>query len=283
MAYQPSNSGRSAGTTVKDQQAQYFQSLGDAHSPKTIFYEQLVLQLALWKSSDNDIILLGDFNEHVYNGRQAQRITDSDLNFKEMCLHHTGTRLPPTFRTGSIPIDGIFATSGIDCVNVTLLPHFGGVGDHRCFIINFSSESVIGTDFANIVQCAARKLHCTSKRMIKLYIAELTSKCDEHNMFQCMDEILCLTDYLSKDDFTYLVNTWDTEFMEFMLHSENEVSKFMMGHVEWSSTIGIWFSRWWLLKRVQQWMEGFGPPDPRNMFRDCHRKKTPTLAHHGMR
>ncbi len=108
--------------------------------------------MALWKPSDNDIILLGDFNKHVYNGQLAQRITDSDLNFKEMGLHHTGTRLPPTFRTGSIPIDGIFATSGIDYVNVTLLPHFGGVGDHRCFIIDFSSESVIGTDFENIVQ-----------------------------------------------------------------------------------------------------------------------------------
>jgi hypothetical protein len=44
----------------------------------------------------------------------------------------------------------------------------------------------------------------------------------------------------------------------------------MMGHVEWSPTIGIWLSRRWLLKRVQQWMEGFGPPDPSNMFRDCH-------------
>jgi hypothetical protein len=30
MAYQPSNSGCSAGTTVKDQHSRYFQSLGDA-------------------------------------------------------------------------------------------------------------------------------------------------------------------------------------------------------------------------------------------------------------
>jgi hypothetical protein len=37
MAYRPSNSGRSAGTTVKDQQARYFQALGDARSPRTIF------------------------------------------------------------------------------------------------------------------------------------------------------------------------------------------------------------------------------------------------------
>jgi hypothetical protein len=57
-----------------------------------------------------------------------------------------------------------------------------------------------------------------------------------------MDEILRLTDYLEKDDFTLLMNSLDIKFMEFMLHSENEVSKFMMGHIEWSPTIGIWLS-----------------------------------------
>ena len=275
MAYQPSNSGRSAGTTVKDQQARFFQSLGDARSPRTIFYEQLIAQLKIWKTSDNDIILLGDFNEHVYNGRLSRRMHANDLNFREMCQHHTGIQLPPTFSSGSKPIDGVFATSGVECVNVTLLPHLGGVGDHRCFIIDFSSESVIGTDFPNIVRVAARKLHCTSKRMIRLYNTELTAKCDEHNMFHRMDEILRHTDFLDEHDFTFLVSTLDTEFTELMLHSENEVSKFMMGHIEWSPKIGIWLSRRWLLKRVQQWMQGSGPPDPRNMFRECHRLNIP--------
>ncbi len=97
MAYQPSNSGRSAGTTVKDQQTRYFQALGDAPSPRTIFYEQLVSQLAIWKTSNNNIILMGDFNEHIYNGQLAWRISADDLNFKEMCHLHTGIPLPPTF------------------------------------------------------------------------------------------------------------------------------------------------------------------------------------------
>ena len=90
-----------------------------------------------------------------------------------------------------------------------------------------------------------------------------------------MDEILRLTDYLETDDFELIMNALDTEFMQFMLHSENEVSKFMMRHIEWSPTIGIWLSRRWLLKRVQQWMQGTGTPDPRNMFQDCHRMNIP--------
>jgi hypothetical protein len=111
--------------------------------------------------------------------------------------------------------------------------------------------------------------------MINLYVKELTSKCDEHNMFHRMEDILCLTDYLEKDEFAFLMNSWDVEFMELMLHSENEVSKFMMGYIEWSPTIGIWLSRRWLLQRVHQLMEGYGPPDSRNMFRDCYRLNIP--------
>ncbi len=40
MAYQPSNSGRSAGTTVKDQHSWHFGALRDARSPQMIFYER---------------------------------------------------------------------------------------------------------------------------------------------------------------------------------------------------------------------------------------------------
>jgi hypothetical protein len=85
MAHQPSNSGRSAGTTIKDQHSRYFGALGDARSPRTIFYEQLVSQLISWKAFDNDIVLLGDFNENVHSGRLARRLAQDDLNLTEIC------------------------------------------------------------------------------------------------------------------------------------------------------------------------------------------------------
>jgi len=111
--------------------------------------------------------------------------------------------------------------------------------------------------------------------MVHLYNTELTAKCDEHNIFGRMDKILRLTDYLDRDDFEMIMNALDIEFTQLMLHSENEVSKFMMGHIEWSPIIGIWLSRRWLLKRVQHWMMGNGTPDPRNLIRDCYKFNIP--------
>ncbi len=100
---------------------------------------------------DADIILLGDFNENVYTGRVVKRIVQADLNFSKQCLGCTSLHIPPTFRDGSMPINAVYATDGIECVNAYILPHKGGIGDHRCFIIDFSLPSVIGTGFQNIV------------------------------------------------------------------------------------------------------------------------------------
>jgi len=101
----------------------------------------------VWKATDTDIILLGDFNENMYTGRFAKHLEQVNLNFSEQCLGCTGKHIPPTFRDGIMPIDAVYATAGIECVNAYILPHKVGIGDHRCFIIDFSSSSVIGTRF----------------------------------------------------------------------------------------------------------------------------------------
>ncbi len=99
MAYQPSDSGRSAGTTFKDQHSRYFCAPGDARSPWTIFFKQLVSQLITWKANDNDIVLLGDFDENVYTGHLACHLTQDDLNFTKICRRHTGIQFLQYFGT----------------------------------------------------------------------------------------------------------------------------------------------------------------------------------------
>ncbi len=90
--------------------------------------------------------------------------------------------------------------------------------------------------------------------------------CDKHNMFHRMDVIYCLTEFLEHEDFKLLMDAWDSKFLQLMLHSETACSKFMMGHIKWSPTIGVWLSRHWLLHWVPSWMLGIGCPDHGNMF-----------------
>ncbi len=85
MAYQPSGSkfANSAGTTVREQHEQYFEARGNLQLACTIFFEQLIFQLIVWKHTNHDIILLGDFNKNVYSGRIAQRLSQPDLMLSE--------------------------------------------------------------------------------------------------------------------------------------------------------------------------------------------------------
>ncbi len=49
-------------------------------SARSIFFEQLIAQLVVWKATDADIILLQDFNENVYTGWITKCLELANLN-----------------------------------------------------------------------------------------------------------------------------------------------------------------------------------------------------------
>jgi hypothetical protein len=159
--------------------------------------------------------------------------------------------VPPTFRDGTVPNDEFVATAGIKCINAYILPHKGGVGDHRCFILIFTSSSVIGTKFPNIVRCSARKLHCKSKQLVQSYDAELDMLCNRHKMYQRIYFINANIDSFSDEEFLYLMNNWDKELVQFKFHSEVNCTKFKTCHIKWSPEVCFWLSRHWLLACIK--------------------------------
>jgi hypothetical protein len=152
MAYQPSGSrsASSTGTTTQKQHERYFEAQGDLHLARTIFFEQLIAQLVVWKHTNLDIILLGNFNENVYSRCISKCFSQPDLMFSEQCLQCTGIYIPHTFKDGTTPIGAIFSMAGIECANAYILPHRG---------VSAITASDIGTKFPNIVCCSTRKLH----------------------------------------------------------------------------------------------------------------------------
>ena len=196
--------------------------------------------MKVWKAAGNEIILLGDFNENVYTGRLAKMLAGDDLRMTEQCFKTTGRKIPPTHVRGSRPIDAVYATSGVICVNAGILAKYVGVGDHRCFIMDFCSVSVLGSVFPRIVPPAARKLHCDSERIRRNYCAVLNQLCDRHQMFKKLNELNRLSDVLPVAEFQTLMNRWDNELTEYMKASENRCHKFKMGHIDYSPEVNCW-------------------------------------------
>ena len=269
VAYQPSKPTKtSKGQTVFEQHQRYFQPRGDFRSPRTILFEQLTDQLLAWRNSNEEIILCGDFNEHVYTGRFAQRLAEDDLLMTEQCQQVTGEQLPATFVTGSRPIDAVFATPGASAVNATILQQHAGVGDHKCFIVDFTSESILGSVFPRIIRSSGRKLHCDCERLVDNYNDVLNTLADRHRLFEKLNALHLLADTVSKNEFMLLMNRWDDELTDYMKAAENRCHKFKQNIFDYSPEISKWWSRRWLLKRVERYLKG-KVPDPRNLFRDC--------------
>jgi len=237
-----------------------------------MFFIQLISQLLTWKEKGYDIILVGDFNENVYSGRIARRLADDDLNLEEQCMKRTGTPLPPSHTSGTTPVCAVYATAGVEVVNVFVLEHHGGVGDHRLIVVDFSSVSVIGMDFPNIVRPEARNLHCNSERIRDNYNKILDQLCHRHRMYERMKEIYDMAGVVSASEFQVLINKWDTDLEQYMKAAEKRCRKILSNRIPWSPIVGMWLKRRRLLLRVKRYLEDeTSIPDPRNLIRDCRK------------
>jgi hypothetical protein len=140
-----------------------------------MFAADLLSLLRRWKDAGDEIVLMCDLNENVYSGPIVSSLLSDDLRMSEVCLKTTGVVLLPMHLRGSVPIDGVFTTSGFDCLAVTLLPSRTGVGDHRVFLLDFTSSSILGDVLPKVIlasrrllNCVSDKIHCGYNRVLNL-------------------------------------------------------------------------------------------------------------------
>lgn len=144
--------------TVWSQQRRYFRKRGLRGSPRARFAADLLRQLTDWKRRGREIILFMDLNECAYTGELALTLTGNDLGLEECFQQVNHHRAPPSHFRGSRPITGCFISAGIDCLNCYVSPHQAGPGDHRYWIVDFCSKSVLGVGYPHLVRPRGRRL-----------------------------------------------------------------------------------------------------------------------------
>ena len=102
VAYHPNKPGpNSKGYIVWEYHEYYFEANGDFTSPRTIFFEQLICLLLLWRIVSEELILCRDFNKNVYNGCIMWRLAKTNLHMSKQCLKLNREHLPAMFAEGS--------------------------------------------------------------------------------------------------------------------------------------------------------------------------------------
>jgi hypothetical protein len=82
---------------------------------------------------------------YIYKKSIGKTLTNATgLGMREVVGDFTGKQLGATFFRGSTPIDAVWATPDVDIVGACVMPCGFGVGDHRLFVIDIRTESIVG-------------------------------------------------------------------------------------------------------------------------------------------
>jgi hypothetical protein len=111
----------------------------------------------------------------VYTGLLATALAGEELCVHKLCQQTMGVPLPPTNSCGRIPTDAIYATAGLVCSAMALLPDRMGVGNHKVFIMDIKSDTILGDVFPWVFSAASLLLNCTSNCIKRIILGYSTS------------------------------------------------------------------------------------------------------------
>jgi hypothetical protein len=216
---------------------------------------------------------MGDFNKNVYSGPIALALSEDKLRLSKICGRTTGETLPPTHARGCIPIDAIFGTVGLVCMAASLLSTRARGGNHRVFVADLTSKSVLGDTLLQVIPITGWLLNCALDKIKHNYIALLSQLSNRHLIFKKLLRIDNASNHISSAEVQLLMNRVDLELINFMKWAEKDSHKYKRNNIKWSPYVGVWIHHQWLLAWVQSYLAG-RTWDPRNLFCDCQNRGT---------
>ena len=231
--------------SVYQQHLRYMQRNGFTGSPRDLFVSDLLNQLQVWRAQGDRLILMMDANEHVLTGKFCRRLIDDSIGLREITKDVVGSLCPNTHGMGSIPIDGVWATSDITVTSVKWLSLEESPGDHRACIFDFTTLSAVGTEEKKIVLPDCRRLTSSNKGSVINYTQELEQQFKIHRI----EERLARIERAAGDthplppQLAKQFETLDQQVIELQRHAEKGCRKIYRGEIDCSPQISLWHKR----------------------------------------
>jgi hypothetical protein len=137
--------------------------------PRKKLLEDLGTQAQKWLAEGHQLIIAGDFNEDVRGSVISNFF--HQLGMKEIIQKQHGNLAPNTYVDGSVPIDGIFATGGIEATLSGYTSYTWGLySDHRLLWVDLDMSTVLGTKSAPLWKPLAHRLKCEDPRLVSKFV-----------------------------------------------------------------------------------------------------------------
>ncbi len=132
----------------------------------------------------------------------------------EAVRKYTGKKIGPTYFRGQQPIDGIWTTTNITISNACIMPAGYGISDHRLFILDIHTSSLVGMGPPREQRAASRCLNTRLPHMVKKYTHNLEQNLKRHRLIDKLGE--AHTTGTSKGDVQGKITHIDSNSMQFM-------------------------------------------------------------------
>ena len=157
----------------------------DRTCPRTCFKNYLLAQLRKWREQGDRLIVCMDLNKDIYRKSIGIALTMyEDLQMIEAIGNYTGKKIGTSFFRGTKPIDGVWVTYDVVIIGACVMPAGYGIGDHRLFVLEFLTSSLIGNDPPKIVRVAARRLNTNIPSAELYYINRLEELITKHKIVE---------------------------------------------------------------------------------------------------
>ena len=157
----------------------------DRTCPRTRFKNDLLAQLRTWREQGDRLIVCMDVNEYIYRKSIGKALAMlEDLQMIEAVSNYTGKKIGATFFRGTKLIDGVWVTSDVVIIGSCVMPDGYGIGDHRLFVLDFLTLSLMGHDPPKIVRVEARRLNTNIPSSKLNYINRVEELITKHKIVE---------------------------------------------------------------------------------------------------
>jgi hypothetical protein len=258
--------------TVYQQTLRYIQEEAIEGTPRQLMRSDLITQLKAWLKEGDRILLYMDANENVLNGPLCRQL--EAIGFAPWA-HKMHGIIPNTHVEGSECIDEVWGSYGVEVTAVQVLSFHESIGDHRSFIVDFTTRSTIGLFHKHIVLPDCRRLVNSNKQCVEKYLEIVEQQWKYHRM---EDRLVALTtlqdDYPVAKERSEALERLDVQATEILRCGEKNCRKIAKIDGEYSIVSKYWHEKMQCLKDLERRLDGNTRNDG-NICRTARRHNIP--------